>query len=98
MKKFHAAMLAAPRILCQRGIREQGKALGSLSGQAGKNHGYMVAGVASPSTINHDPRAIDHLVVTGMELEGHLGPWLEGRGAAELDAVAADKDGIFGEV
>ena len=64
-----------------------------MFGEAGENHGDVIAGVFVAGAGDHDAVAIDLAVVSrGLQRDGHFRPGRKRRGAAELDSVFVDDD------
>ena len=65
-----------------------------LFGEAGENHGDMIAGVLVASAGNHDTGAVNPVVIARrLQGERHFRPRRKCRGAAKFDAVFVDDDG-----
>ena len=83
---------------CPSGLRHRAQAGLRLLGEAGEDHGDVVAGVLVAGAGNHHAVAIDAAVI-GRRLQryGHLRPRRKRSGAAELNAAFVDDDRAGGE-
>ena len=69
-----------------------------LFGEAGENHGDMIAGMLVAGAGDHNAIAIHAAIVGGrLQRESHLGPRRERSGAAKFNSVFVNDDRAGGE-